>query len=243
MGVLGRIHSVETFGAADGPGIRYVVFTQGCPLRCLYCHNPDSHNFAGGTEISSEKIAKDIAEYKDYYTDGGVTVSGGEPLSQADFTADILRRCREMKLHTAIDTSGGVSPEHAENALVQADLVIIDVKAAEERLALELTGHGLENTKKTLDWCEKSRKPMWIRQVQVPEITLVESQLNALGELLCGYKTIERVELLAFHKMGEYKWKQLGLDYRLTDVKPPSVNQMKNAREILSKKLLNIPVK
>lgn len=234
--VLGRVHSVETFGAVDGPGIRYVVFTQGCPLRCLYCHNPDSWEVTGGTETSSKNVADDIAKYKAFLKHGGVTLSGGEPLLQPDFSADILKRCKKMGLHTALDTAGTAPISESRKVVEQADLLLLDVKSANEGLALKLTGRGLEFVKNMLTLCDELKKSVWIRHVLVPTLTLDFKLVDELGDFLLQYKCVEKVELLPFHKMGEYKWKNLGLDYKLEAVQPPSAEEVEQCRAILERK-------
>ena len=238
--VMGRIHSVESFGTLDGPGIRYVLFLQGCPLRCVYCHNPDSWHCSGGQEIGSVDVVKDILRYHNFIKRGGVTLSGGEPLMQADFTASVLEGCREHGLHTAIDTSGAVSLLACSKAVDAADLLLLDIKAAEDALFRKITGRGMDNTVELLNYCENSGKSIWIRHVLVPGLTLEGSQLHKLGELLKPFTCIERVELLPFHKMGEYKWEALGEAYTLTDTQPPEPRQVDKARAILRGYGLNV---
>ena len=242
-GVKGRIHSVETFGAVDGPGIRYVVFVQGCPMRCLYCHNPDSWDFGGGTETDSETVVADIIKNKAFYKKGGVTISGGEPLSQPEFAADILRRCKKEGLHTAVDTSGAAGLEKAKPVLDAADLLLLDVKTADERLAKELTGRSTENVTQILQYCSENNIPCIIRHVLVPDITLNEDGLEKLAKYLKGFSCVKGVELLPFHKMGESKCKGLGLDYRLEATPAATEEQAAWARKFLSERLLNISVK
>lgn len=231
--VLGRIHSVESFGALDGPGIRYVLFLQGCPLRCLFCHNPDSWDPTGGQETGSVDVVRDILRYRNFIRRGGVTLSGGEPLMQPDFAASILDGCREHGLHTAIDTSGGVALLACRQAVDAADLLLLDMKAADDALFREITGRGMENTLEILEHREKEGKPVWIRHVLVPGLTADEEHLHRLGRLLAAYDCIERVEILPFHKMGEYKWEALGRPYTLGDTQPPTTEEVETARRIL----------
>lgn len=232
--VMGRIHSVESFGALDGPGIRYVLFLQGCPLRCLFCHNPDSWNAEGGQAIGSVDVVRDILRYQNFIRRGGVTLSGGEPLLQPDFAASILEGCRENGLHTALDTSGGVSLLACRQAVDAADMLLLDMKAANDPLFRTLTGRGMDNTLDILQHCETTRKPVWIRHVLVPGYTLTEPHLHELGRLLRDFACIERVELLPFHKMGEYKWEALGYPYTLADTQPPEAAEVARAQEILT---------
>lgn len=243
MSVIGRFHSVETFGAVDGPGIRYVVFLQGCPLRCLYCHNPDSWKFDGGIKISSDKIVGDIERYRNFIKRGGVTISGGEPLAQPDFTKDIIIGCKKLGLHTAIDTAGSIEIEKSAPVIDKADMLLLDVKTADFKIFKELTGVEADNLIDTLDYCEKTNKRIWVRHVLVPKITLVDERLYQLAEFLSQYSCIERIELLPFHKMGEFKWKNLGYEYKLYDIPTPKKEEIDKAVQILHQKGLNIIVK
>ena len=231
--VEGRIHSVESFGALDGPGIRYVLFLQGCPLRCLFCHNPDSWNTEGGQLVGSADVVRDILRYKNFIRRGGVTLSGGEPLAQPAFVASILEGCREQGLHTAVDTSGAVSLLYCREAVDRAALLLLDIKAADEGLFRRITGRGLDNTLDILNHCENSGKPVWIRHVLVPGLTLDDAELHKLGRLLKPYRCVERVELLPFHKMGEFKWRELGEAYSLADTPPASAGETEAARRLL----------
>ena len=231
--VMGRIHSVESFGALDGPGIRYVLFLQGCPMRCAFCHNPDSWNAQGGEKVGSKAVVADILRYRNFIQKGGVTLSGGEPLMQPEFAASILEGCRENGLHTAIDTAGSVSLFHCRRAVDQADLLLLDIKAARDELFRKITGRGMDNTLELLNHCENVRKPDWIRHVLVPGLTDGRDDLCALGVLLSRYACIERVELLPFHKMGEYKWEALAAPYTLKDTPAAGAEDVEQARRIL----------
>lgn len=231
--VIGYIHSVESFGALDGPGVRYVLFLQGCPLRCLFCHNPDSWAVGRGQPIGSADVVRDILRYRHFIEKGGVTLSGGEPLMQPEFAASILEGCRENGLHTALDTSGGVPLLACRQAVDAADMLLLDMKAADEALFRRITGRSMDNTLEILEHCEDTGKRVWIRHVLVPGLTLEEAQLHALGRLLRRYGCIERVELLPFHKMGEYKWEALGAPYTLSETQPPPAEAVDRAREIL----------
>lgn len=231
--VIGYIHSVESFGALDGPGVRYVLFLQGCPLRCLFCHNPDSWAVGRGQPIGSADVVRDILRYRHFIEKGGVTLSGGEPLMQPEFVAAILEGCRENGLHTALDTSGGVPLLACRQAVDAADMLLLDMKAADEALFRRITGRSMDNTLEILEHCEDTGKRVWIRHVLVPGLTLEETQLHALGRLLRRYGCIERVELLPFHKMGEYKWEPLGAPYTLSETQPPPAEAVDRARELL----------
>ena len=231
--VLGRIHSVESFGALDGPGLRYVLFLQGCPLRCLYCHNPDSWCTSGGQEVGSMDVVQNILSYKSFYSSGGVTLSGGEPLMQPDFVSSIIEGCHENGLHVTIDTSGGVSLLLCREAVEAADLLLLDIKAANEELFLKVSGRSMQNTLDVLDERERLKKPVWIRHVLVPGLTDSDGHLHELGRLLQDYTCIEKVEILPFHKMGEFKWDELGVPYTLRDTEPPTRESVEHARQLL----------
>ena len=171
-GVTGRVHSFESFGTLDGPGVRFVVFLQGCPLRCRYCHNPDTWELGGGMEISSAEVVGKIESCRNFIRSGGVTLSGGEPLMQPEFARDILERCARAGFHTALDTAGSVPLERSRPVIDRADLLLLDIKALNPALCRELTGRDNRNTLATLDYCEETARPVWIRHVLVPGFTL-----------------------------------------------------------------------
>ncbi len=233
MEAKGRIHSIETFGAVDGPGVRFVVFMQGCPMRCAYCHNPDSWDVKGGKEVTVSEMISTITQYKSFIKSGGVTISGGEPLLQHQFVERLLAEIRRLGLHSAIDTSGCVPLSACKGAVDAADLLLLDIKAIDTQTAKELTGTGNENPLAMLRYCEESDKPVWVRHVLVPGWTLDEAQMHRMGKLLSSYQCVKRVELLPFHKMGEYKWAELGLDYSLTDTPSPEPEQVEQMKKIL----------
>ena len=230
--VTGKVHSVESFGTLDGPGIRYVLFLQGCPLRCLYCHNPDARMTDAGTVMRAGDVMADILTYRKFIKSGGVTLSGGEPLLQPEFAHEVLEGCRENGLHTALDTSGIVPLTVAGALLEQADLVLLDIKALDTDLCKTLTGSGNENALATLDFCERIGKPVWIRHVLVPGYTLEESRLTRLAEYLKKFSVIRKVELLPFHKMGEYKWEKLDYEYLLAETPVPTAEEISRAKAI-----------
>lgn len=232
--MTGRIHSYESFGAVDGPGIRFVVFFQGCPLRCRFCHNPDSWDAAGGTETSVDEIVEKILPYRAFFrSGGGVTLSGGEPLLQADFAFELLHALRSRGIHTALDTSGSVPLERCRRAVDEADMLLLDIKSIDPAVCETVTGSPtcLEREKALLDYCEQTGKRVWIRHVVVPGLTLHYDQLAALGDFLADYRCVERVEPLPFHKMGEYKWPAGA--YTLTDTPTPTEAEMAEVRRLL----------
>ena len=214
----------------DGPGLRTAIFAQGCPRRCEGCHNPESWAFGTGTDMTVQDL---FWRVKKNPLVRGVTLSGGEPLMQPEFAASILEGCRENGLHTAIDTAGSVSLFHCRRAVDQADLLLLDIKAARDELFRKITGRGMDNTLELLNHCENVRKPVWIRHVLVPGLTDGRDDLCALGVLLSRYACIERVELLPFHKMGEYKWEALAAPYTLKDTPAAGAEDVEQARRIL----------
>lgn len=242
-GIWGRIHSVETFGAVDGPGIRYVLFLQGCMFRCLYCHNPDTWDINGGNEIDSDEVIEDVKNYLSFIKNGGFTLSGGEPLLQPEFALDLIRKTKELGLHTAVDTAGSVPLSAVKEIANEADLIMLDIKTADKSLIKELIGRDDNNAVDLLDYREEIKKPVWIRHVLVPEYTMSEKRDIMLAELLKRYSCIERVELLPFHKMGEYKWKNLGLEYKLYDIPAPKIEEMEKSAQILRNSGLNVVIK
>jgi len=236
----GYIHSIETFGSVDGPGIRYVVFFQGCPLRCKFCHNPDTWRTDAGTEYSVDELVEDILKYKNFIKNGGVTITGGEPLLQADFAAELLTRLKEHGIHTAIDTSGAIPLSKCKEAVDVADLILLDIKSIDTLVAQELTGKGNEDALAMLEYLESKGKPVWIRHVVVPGITENYEAIESLGKYLEKFKVVDRVEILPFHKMGEFKWEQLGYKYELYETPSPEKASIDKIKEILRKHNLKV---
>lgn len=231
----GYLHSVESFGAVDGPGVRFVAFLQGCPLRCLFCHNADTWNMAEGQIITAGELLDKILSYRNFIRRGGVTLSGGEPLLQPDFCEAILTLCKGEGLHTAIDTSGGVPLSKCKNAIDAADMLLLDIKDIDKEDSVLLTGQTNENAFDILNYCEYTQKEVWIRHVLIPGYTLKEEKLHRLGKILSWYHCIKKVECNPFHKMGEYKWDFVKEDYQLKNVQPPTAKQVEDAKEILRK--------
>lgn len=231
--MTGRIHSYETFGAVDGPGIRFIVFLQGCPLRCLYCHNPDSWDPAAGTEVTADEIVARVRDYRPFYRDGGVTLSGGEPLAQHEFVLELTEKLHAEGFHVAVDTAGSIPLSLCREAVDAADLLLLDIKAFSAPLAERLTGSPviLEREKALLEYCEATKKPVWIRHVVVPGLTLDERMLRELGDYLRRFSCVERIEPLPFHKLGEHKWPD-GL-YTLNDTPVPTQQETELAAALL----------
>lgn len=220
--MTGRIHSLESFGTVDGPGIRFVVFLQGCPLRCMFCHNPDTWEASRPVqyEWSPEQLLEEVLRYRNFIRKGGVTCTGGEPLVQARFVAEFFRLCHEQGLHTCLDTSGAVWNENVREALAHTDLVMLDIKTLDDELHPRLTGMSRENNQTLLDYLEEQHKPTWIRHVIVPMLTDDDARLHALAAHVGRYTCVERVELLPYHTMGEYKYDELNIAYPLKGVEP-----------------------
>ena len=238
--IYGRIHSVESFGASDGPGVRFIVFFQGCPLRCIYCHNPDTWDKNDGKLVSHKEIAAEISQYISFIKSGGVTLSGGEPLFQPDFALAIIKECKKLGLHTAIDTSGAIPLKISKPVIDECDMLLLDLKAASEELCKEITGQSNKNMLETLEYCEKTNKRIWIRHVLVPGFTLTEEELIKSAELLSKFSCIEKVEFLPFHKLGEFKWDALKIPFSLKDIETPDEKDLKKAKEIFLSYGINI---
>lgn len=228
------IHSVETLGTLDGPGIRYVVFFAGCPLRCIYCHNPDTQNINDGKETDLDTLVRDICSYRNFIKSGGVTLSGGEPLMQPRAAYALLQKLKAQGFHTALDTAGSVELHLSAPAFDTADLVLLDIKALDDALCRALTSKSPQNTLRTLEYLNNMGKPVWLRHVLVPGFTLDEARLKQLAEFLTRFHCIERVELLPFHKMGEQKWKALDRPYTLYDTKEPTADEVAGAKQIFA---------
>lgn len=239
--MTGRVHSFESFGTVDGPGIRFVVFLQGCPMRCLYCHNPDTWSVSAGTEYTAEDVAGRILKYKNYFTGGGgVTVSGGEPLMQAEFVAALFAALKDKGIHTALDTSGALydedRPEAFSSLLSLTDLVLLDIKHIDDGEHIKLTGRSNKNILAFARRLAELGKNVWIRHVLVPGITDGDGCLTRLKAFISSLGNVSRVEVLPYHTMGAVKYKKLGIPYPLEGVLPPSPERIKNAKEILSLK-------
>ena len=233
--IKGKLHSIETFSALDGPGIRVVIFLQGCFLKCIYCHNPDSWDMKNGEVFTVFEVVNKVLEYKSYIKNGGVTISGGEPLLQKEFTSALLKQFKKEKIHTAIETAGSTSLANSKEILNNTDLVILDLKGIDIENTKIICSLKIENLVDTLKYCDKIKKKLWVRYVLVPGYTLKNELLEEIAAFLQNFKTIERVELLPFHKMGEFKYEKLKIDYKLSKVQPPSKNQVENSAKIFKK--------
>lgn len=230
--MLGRVHSVESFGTVDGPGVRMVVFLQGCPMRCAYCHNPDTWPESGGTMLSAEELIDRFLRNASYYKNGGITVSGGEPLLQAEFVTELFRLAREEGIHTCLDTSGVVPGEY-DALLSVTDLVLLDIKHTDGLLHKDLTGCGNETVFAFLERLKERQIPVWIRRVLVPGYTDDEAELFSLGEYLGRFPNLRAVEVLPYHTMGVSKYNQLGIGYRLDGVPEMDKETAKQKRLVI----------
>lgn len=234
MSIVGRIHSLESFGTVDGPGIRFVVFMQGCPLRCQFCHNPDTWEVNKGTEYLPQQLADEILKYKSYmeFSGGGVTFTGGEPMLQAEFILEVSKLLKQQNISVAIDTSGYVWNDQVVELLKYTDIVLLDIKNYDPAVYEKVTGVSLSPTLKLLDYLKSKQINTWLRYVLVPGLTDNIESIRALSGHLMQYPNVSRIELLGFHKMGEYKWKELGLEYKLADTKEPGRELLQEVKKI-----------
>ena len=230
-----KVHSIESFGAVDGPGIRFVLFLQGCHLQCKYCHNRDTWDINGGSYKSLDAIFEKIMRYKNYiYPNGGVTVTGGEPLLQVKFLIELFTKLKDKGIHTCIDTSGMTSlTDDIKKVLSLTDLVLLDIKHINDEKCKNLVGRSNKLELAFARYLSDNNIPMWIRQVLIPGYTDSEEDLLQLKDFISSLKSVEKVELLPYHDMGKYKWKKLGLKYELDDVRPANDSDLKRAKEIL----------
>lgn len=233
---MARIHSVESFGTVDGPGIRFVVFMQGCHLRCKYCHNRDTWDSCGGKIIGLDELVTKILNYKNYFiaSGGGVTISGGEPLLQLPFLLNLFKCLKKENIHTAIDTSGIFSiTKQLEELISLTDLFLLDIKHIDDEKCKELVGFSNKKELEFANYLSNIGKPMWIRQVLIPGITDDEEDLLALKNFVSTLKTVEKFELLPYHEMGKFKWESLGVPYELDSLTPPTNQQLEKAKQLL----------
>ncbi len=232
--MIGRIHSSESFGTVDGPGIRYVLFMQGCPMRCLYCHNPDTWSLQGGREVSVDEVLAEYKKNQAFYKNGGITVTGGEPLLQIDFLIELFKKAKNMDIHTCIDTSGVTFDPHdaeymksIDELLSYTDLVMLDIKHIDADRHKELTGRDNGNILAFARHLETRGVPVWIRHVVVEGYTDDEAYLKGLGEFMATLSNVKALDVLPYHNMGESKYREMGIKYRLEGT--PSLSNSKAA--------------
>lgn len=235
----GRIHSTESFGTVDGPGVRFVVFFQGCPMRCLYCHNPDTWMPEGGTEKTADELLEEFNRNRSFYKTGGITATGGEPLMQLPFLTELFRKAKEEGIHTCLDTSGITYRKEREEEFGRLfrylDLVLLDFKHSTPEGHLKLTRQKQEPVLKFADALQKAGIPMIVRHVVVPGITDGEEHLRTLGHLIGRYRNLKGLEVLPYHTMGKVKYEKLGIPYPLDGVENMDPAKAKEARSILLK--------
>ena len=232
---MGYIHSIETMGLLDGPGIRIVVFFQGCPLRCLFCHNPDTWEKSKNLEVSAKEVVDVVRKYRNYIEDGGgVTISGGEPLYQSEFLLEVLRMCKKSGIHTCLDTSGnGYNKDLLDDILKYTDLVILDIKAIDDDNYLKITGKKMDEFKYFLDKVQTLNKSLWLRQVIVPGINDNMDYILKLKDYIKNIKNVLNIQLLPYSLIGVDKYKKLNLKYRLEGVSPMDKDKCIELEKIL----------
>lgn len=235
--VKGRVHSIETFGTVDGPGIRFILFMQGCPLRCKYCHNRDTWDTKGGKEYSTDEIITQVLKYSSYmkFSGGGITASGGESTLQPEFLTDLFAKAKKNQIHTCLDTSGFVDIDTIDPVLDNTDLVLLDLKHMVDEKSKDLTGVGTEKVLKLAKHLDKRNIPVWIRHVLVPGITDDVENLELLGQFVSTLNNVERLELLPYHTLGVHKWESMGIDYELKDVENATDEDIQRAAKIINK--------
>ena len=237
---LARVHSIESFGSVDGPGVRFIVFLKGCHMRCKFCHNPDTWDLNGGEIRTADELLSQALRYKTYWKKGGgITVSGGEPLLQIDFLIEFFKKAKSKGVHVTLDTSGNAFTREEPffskfNELMKVtDLVMLDIKQIDEEKHKILTGWSNSNILDMAKFLSEINKPVWIRHVLVPGGSDNDEQLIKLDEFIKTLKNVDRVEVLPYHTLGTFKWEQLGIEYPLKDVKPPTKERIENAKKLL----------
>ena len=236
----GYIHSLESFGSVDGPGVRYVIFLSGCAMRCQFCHNPDTWNMQAGTPYTADELLEKALRYRSYWgSKGGITVSGGEPLLQIDFLLELFTKAKEKGVHTTLDTCGNPFTREEpffskfEKLMEVTDLVMLDIKHMDEEQHVLLTGQKNDNILDMAKYLSDTGKSMWIRHVLVPERSDRDDYLWKLHDFIEKLDHVERMEVLPYHTLGVYKWKELGIPYGLEGIEPPTQERIQNANEIL----------
>ncbi len=237
----GYVHSLESFGSVDGPGVRYVIFMQGCKMRCQFCHNPDTWDMTSGQSYTADELLEKALRYRRYWGEkGGITVSGGEPLLQIDFLIEFFKKAKAQNVHTVIDTAGNPFTREEpffgkfQELMAVTDLILLDVKEIDDKKHKNLTGVTNSNILDMAKYLSEIGKPVWIRHVLVPSHSDNDEDLKELSAFLKTLHNIQRVEVLPYHTMGIFKWEELGLKYPLEGILPPTNERMENARQILN---------
>lgn len=240
--IKGYVHSIESFGSVDGPGVRFIIFLQGCKMRCQYCHNPDTWKMPNETtkEVTPEGMLKQALHYRTYWKNkGGITVSGGEALLQIDFVTELFRLAKEKGINTCLDTSGFVFTKENpffskfEELMKYTDLLLVDIKHIDDEKHKEITGWSNKGILEMTDYLSQINKPIWIRHVLVPGLTDNDEDLKRLDAYIKTLKNVERVEVLPYHTLGTFKWKELGIPYKLEGVSAPTKERIENANALL----------
>lgn len=232
--MAGRVNSLQSFGAADGPGIRYVVFLQGCPLRCACCHNPDTWQLSGGTEMEAPAIVEELLRYREYFgKEGGLTVSGGEPLMQPEFCLELFRLCGEKGIHCCLDTSGCILNNRVKELLAACDLVLLDIKYTSEEKYKSYVGGSFKSTMEFLEYLEENNIPTWLRQVLIPGKNDSEKELCELKRLANKYSCVKKLELLPFRKLCSVKYENMGIEFPLLQTEEPDPRHMEWAKGLI----------
>lgn len=236
----GRIHSLESFGTVDGPGVRYVVFVQGCPMRCAYCHNPDTWEMNAGTVMEASYILEQYERNASFYKDGGITVTGGEPLMQVDFLIELFTLAKQKNIHTCIDSSGiAFNPNNAawmeklDKLLTMTDLVMLDIKHIDPEKHKELTSQPNDKILAFAEYLSEKGVDIWIRHVIVPGITDEDKYLYQLGYFIGGLKTLKALDALPYHTMGKAKYEKLGIPYKLEGVEPMDKTKLVEKKQVI----------
>lgn len=238
--IKGYIHSIESFGSVDGPGVRFIVFLQGCKMRCAYCHNPDTWKMEAKQEKTPEEMLKQALRYRSYWkNNGGITVSGGEALLQMEFVTELFRLAKEQGVHTTLDTSGNPFTREEpffskfQELMKYTDLLLVDIKHIDDEKHKKLTGFTNKNILDMASYLSEINKPVWIRHVLVPEVTDNDEDLKQLDSFIKTLNNVERVEVLPYHTLGTFKWKELGIPYKLEEIKAPTKERIENANALL----------
>ena len=236
----GYIHSLESFGSVDGPGVRFVIFTSGCAMRCQFFHNPDTWKMQSGTQYTADELLDKAMKYRAYWgSKGGITVSGGEPLLQIDFLIELFRKAKEAGIHTTLDTSGNPFTREEpffdkfKELMKYTDLILLDIKQIDDEQHKILTGHSNQNILDMAKYLSDIGKPVWIRHVLVPERSDKDEYLERLHDFISGLSNVEKVEVLPYHTLGTFKWKELGMEYPLEGINPPTKERVENAKQKL----------
>ncbi len=232
--MIGKIHSIQSLAASDGPGLRFAVFMQGCPLRCGCCHNPDTWDFGGGKEYTAEEIVQKASRYKSYFGDkGGITVSGGEPLMQADFVSEVFELCHKESINTCLDTSGCVMNDEIKNLLKHTDRVLLDIKYTDGELYKKHVGCEMEKSLEFLDYLNNKKIPVTLRQVIIPTLNDNEDNIKKLKEIADSHKCVDKIELLPFRKLCQIKYDNMGIEFPFKDIPEPSKEMMETLERLI----------